>query len=414
MNEYITDFKPEKPYLYDVNDNIVDDKRNFTILKRTVYKYFSRSRNKIKRTKAYLIHCNICGGEYIVPEASIIKGIGCGVCKGSIVQKGINDIATTAPWMMRLLANIEDGYTHTFKSHDKILFKCPHCGRINKKKKPVYQIAESKHVPCICHDGISSNEKFFYNMLEQTGVKFAYQFSPEWCFFLFNNKKRKGIYDFSFYINDKKYILEIDGEQHTNKNSMFSMTLEERIEIDRKKDKLANENGYSVIRINCHKSYKHDQLKNDAIEKLGNILDLTNINWSKCFENATTSLLVKACKLKKDNPNLTTGQIAKIMNMTSNGILNYLKVGAKIGLCDYDPKEESVKSQYTSIGNYNVYKDGELLCENKDIKYLENNSVSIFGFNVSKSTIYCEILGKRKTKLHDFVFKNTTNLQLEV
>ena len=60
----------------------------------------------------YKCKCSICGHETVKIERKMKKGVGCGVCSGAIFKKGINDIATTAPWMVEWLKNKEDAYNY--------------------------------------------------------------------------------------------------------------------------------------------------------------------------------------------------------------------------------------------------------------------------------------------------------------
>ena len=43
-----------------------------------------------------------------------------------------------------------------------------------------------------------------------------------------------------------------------------------------------------------------------------------------------------ACNYKKDNPNLTTTKRGELMGFNYNTIRNWLKIGTKLGWCEYN------------------------------------------------------------------------------
>jgi very-short-patch-repair endonuclease len=67
------------------------------------------------------------------------------------------------------------------------------------------------------------------------------QFKRDWC-------KNKQHLPFDFCIPEFNIIIELDGRQHFDQVSNWS-TPEEQFANDKYKEKCANENGYSVIRI---------------------------------------------------------------------------------------------------------------------------------------------------------------------
>lgn len=73
-----------------------DKKRDMIILER---EYQNRGK---KRLKYYKYHCNVCTYENHIEESSLLKGSGCTLCSGKDVVEGINDIATTDPWMIEI------------------------------------------------------------------------------------------------------------------------------------------------------------------------------------------------------------------------------------------------------------------------------------------------------------------------
>jgi len=59
--------------------------------------------------KWYKYTCNKCSWtDGWMDEHCLLKGVGCPCCRGLIVVEGINDIPTTAPWMVKLFQGGHD------------------------------------------------------------------------------------------------------------------------------------------------------------------------------------------------------------------------------------------------------------------------------------------------------------------
>jgi very-short-patch-repair endonuclease len=80
-----------------------------------------------------------------------------------------------------------------------------------------------------------------YSIVSEKYPQLLRQFKAEWCM-------RKQHLPFDFVLPDDKIIIELDGLQHFVQVSNWSSP-EEQLENDKYKEKCANENGYSVIRI---------------------------------------------------------------------------------------------------------------------------------------------------------------------
>jgi len=295
-----------------------------------------------KGWKYYKYTCNKCGWtEGWIEERNLLNDIGCSCCRGLTVVKGINDVATTKPWMIKYFKNIEDVYTHTYSSTEKVIMKCPYCGR--EKKISIY-VLNSDKLSCICSDKNSYPQKFVCNMLEQLKVIFETEYSPNWCKYDVENKLKQGRYDFYIEVGEKKYIIESDGEQHKNEGSKSSnwKSLEIQQNIDNYKDKLAIENKIKVIRINCEESNLEFIKDNILKSKLVKIFDLTKINWNKCEEFALSNRVKEACDLW-NNDIKDTFKISKQMHLCRATIIKYLKKGSNLGWCNYNSKEEMIK-----------------------------------------------------------------------
>ena len=299
--------------------------------------------------KYYKYRCRKCKNEDWKNEDSMKNGSGCSVCCGNNkVLKGYNDIATTDPWMCDYIVNEEDWYKYSHCSEVYTLDKCPYCGE--EKNYQIKELYKRHKLPCICSDSIKYPEKFFYYFLKQVKVDFIWQYTKKYCNWIKDGKR----YDFYFELNNEEYIIEVHGEQHY-KNSFKNIgadTLEEVQQNDLVKYELAISNDIKPVNyivIDFRESTLEWGKEHILNSRLAEIFDLSNIDWLEC-ENLTLGNLVKeVCDywhkhndLNKECINTTT--VGEIFNLTKNTIGKYLKKGAKLGWCNYDPKEELKKN----------------------------------------------------------------------
>jgi len=398
-----------------IGTNFKDKKRDLTIIDRKIIK-----NKRDQNVKYYKYKCNKCGfdcgehyknGEYreeLWVKESTFKNAGCSCCRDSpqITVYGINSIEDTSPWMIKYFSNLEDTHKYTKCSHQSILTKCPYCGAEKEMKIEIIYALNS--VSCTCGDGKSYPEKFLINLLEQLSkiYKFdnlEYEYSPKWI-----KPKR---YDSYFKLKNKKYIIEMDGKLgHGNEiHSRDTKTIEDTIEIDNYKDKLAKEHNVKMIRIDAKES-KLEYIKNNIINSdLSKMFDLTNIDWNKCEEFALNNMVKIICEMKRDNPNMTTVNISEIMKLHPCTVNRYLNRGAKIGWCVYNPKEEMVKVAF-EMGKLNgkqveiFNKDGISLGIFPSCSELARQSKELFGIKLLQTGISEVCNGKNKTH-HGYIFK---------
>ena len=210
-------------------------------------------------------------------------------------------------------------------------------------------------------------------------------------------------------------IIEMDGGFHYVDNTISKQTKEERQLLDKHKDELANKHNIKVIRINCHYNM-HDRfeyVKNNVILALKNILNLEDVNWLQCNEFALSNLSKKACTIKKENPNFTTGQIAKILDVQYGTVANWLKQGSVLGLCKYDAEFE--KKNYTKLRiesskrtcskQVEIFKDDVSLGVFSSAAELSRKSEKLFGVKLLTSCISAVCTGKEKTS-KGYTFKH--------
>jgi len=315
--------------------------------------------------RAYEYKCPICGYIGIRLESNFKAGQNCAVCFGhSAIMKGINDIATTDPWMIQWLSNKEDAYKYKSQSHSKILFKCIYCGCEKLRKIDHFY---SKKLGC-CNDGLSYPNKFIFSLLQQLNLTFKPEYKAKW-----SNSKR---YDFYFKYNNEKYIIEANGEQHYEK-SFYTMkngrTLEDEQENDRFKKELALQNDIkeeNYIIIDCRLS-NLDWIKNNILKSnLASQINLNAIDWLKCHEFACSNRVKEACDIWNTYNFEFATDLGKTMNISGSTAQKYLKMGNRLNWCNYD-------SEKANINKYKKATEINKLINSKAVICLETKQVYI-------------------------------------
>lgn len=380
-----------------IGTNFKDKKRNITITDRE-YRQKERvdklGRKSIANEKWYNYRCNKCSYEGWIIESSLLEGSGCACCCSNphVVIKGINDIATTHSHLIKYFKNIEDAYTYTYASHKKVWVVCPDCGF--EKEMKISDIYKQGIACPRCSSGIKYPEKIMFNILEQLGINFQTQLSKTTFDWIIGDKR----YDFYFELNNKQYIIETHGKQHYE-----DCTWNKKEDVqsnDRFKQQLALQNGINpknYIVINCKESTLK-WIKPYIFESyLSEIFDLSVVDWVKCEEFATISLMKQAWDLKKNNDRLTTLEIGNILGLTPHTISKYLAVGNKLNYCDY-------RSGQRNTIPIAIYKDKSLIGLFQNAQDIEDVSETVLGFKLLKNGI---LLGKNtNTEYKGLTFKD--------
>ena len=127
-----------------------------------------------------------------------------------------------------------------FKSStDKYWFNCDTCS--HQFNSILNNITGKKSWCPIC---VNKTEKKIYEQLLQSYPNIISQFRADWC----KSQITSRILPFDFVLEEQKIIIELDGNQHFVQVRNWK-TPEEQFENDQYKEKCANENGYSIIRI---------------------------------------------------------------------------------------------------------------------------------------------------------------------
>ena len=408
--------KITKEFKVEIGQIFKDNKRNLIIIDR---EYKQSMYYKNTQLKYYKYKCNKCKyDEGWIEEKDLLHGQGCGCCNGKVVVKGINDISTTNPEMVKYFANIEDSYNYTYSSGERINFKCPNCGF--EKEMIISNLYKFKFSCPNCSDGVSYPEKFIYNLLKQ--LKENNQLKDfVWQYTKINNKWVDSYrYDFYFKKDNEEYIIETHGEQHYRKCTNFKLSLEEEQENDKNKYELAIDNGIkdeNYIVIDCRKSDLNFIKNNILHSKLNELFNLRDIDWIKIGQDCETSLVKEVCEYwhlhnEINNEDLTTGDLGKIFKLNYSTIRNYLKKGNSLDWCGYDTKEEIMKnknrmkfkSEEIRSKKIEVFKDGISLGVFPSIKILSQKSEKIFGIKLIRRYI-SEVANNKQQQYKGFTFK---------
>lgn len=305
--------------------------------------------------------CLKCNYEWdMKPSKIYYKGNACPVCNKSVLKVGINDFWTTNPDIAKLLLNPQDGYENTSSSSKKVDWKCPDCNSIIKNKRINYVLFYRLSCP-YCADGISYPMKFVISALKQLKVNFDTEVTFKNWTFPFKGYNYEPRYDIVF----DKYIIEVDGGLHKRVYKSSTKSLDDIKYIDAMKDKLARDNNYELIRIDCCES-NMDYIKNNITNSDLNILfDLSKVDWTECHKYAISSKVKEVCDYWNRLESPSVNKVVADLKLPRSTVQRWLKKGASAGMCNYDPYEERIKrNKYSKT---KLYK--KVVCLNTHIVY---------------------------------------------
>jgi very-short-patch-repair endonuclease len=192
---------------------------------------YSKVEYKIVYEKV-IITCKEHGDFEQTPNGHL-NGLGCFKCGHKMFILSNNDFINRAKEIHG------DKYDYSKveynKMNEKIIITCKEHGDF--EQTPSNHITHKQGCP-YC---INKTEFILYDALEQIYPTLIYQFKQEWC-------KNIHCLPFDFCIPDHNIIIELDGRQHFIQVRNW-ISPEETFENDLFKEKCANEQGYSVIRI---------------------------------------------------------------------------------------------------------------------------------------------------------------------
>lgn len=180
-------------------------------------------------------------------------------------------------------------------------------------------------------------KNFFANVLRQLSVDFIRQFKID-----------KYRYDFKFVYKSKKYLIETDGGLGHGHRLICKNKDNDEI-----KNKLAVASGFILIRIDC--DYGDDRLnyiKESIIKTVGDLFDLTNIDWNLCHKKAVKSLYYEVIECYKNDTKYAK-EIAKKLGISFGTVIKYLRSAMDVGLLE---KEIIYKQRYDGLEDPSQYR----------------------------------------------------------
>jgi len=269
-----------------------------------------------------------------------------------VIAKGINDIPTTAPWMVKFFpGGKEEASNYTKASSKEFTPICPDCGRLLDHKMTPHKIYSRHKIPCPCHDGISMPNKMIRNIMEQSlRLGMITFYDKEYVAHDKTGVRRK--FDIIFTALDgAQYFVEMDGGYHgeiIKKHRKTPTVIPESLFVhDLLKDELAETLNIKMIRIDCYRSEIEYIKKNLYNSELSNVIDLDKIDWMEVEDFCFNNLMRKVCDYKNQNPNKFASEIAEVFNLETQTIRKYLKRGVRLNLCEYEPENEAKRANTT-------------------------------------------------------------------
>lgn len=218
--------------------SVIDNIKNYQIINFTnkIYKVTKKS------SKEILIKCNVCKHTFTQRAYSITNGNGCKYCtKNSRILCSV--VECNHCYNKSFASSLKSNYLnepninprHIFKSSN---IKCSFICEFNHSfEATLNNISFNKWCP-FC---INKTEQKLFEQLSPSYASLEQQFKVEWC-------KNINYLPFDFVLEEYKLIIELDGPQHFKQISNWKSP-EETYDRDKYKEKCANDNGYSVIRL---------------------------------------------------------------------------------------------------------------------------------------------------------------------
>ena len=344
-----------------------------------------------KKTIFYKLKCQKCNCDFERDKYTAEKrDVGCPICSNRKIVPGVNDIATTDPWMIPYFqGGNEEAQLYCSGSQHSIYPKCPVCGRIKNTPMNICDLKRYKGFQCVCHDGKSFPNKFIYGLAEE--LKRTNQIET----FKEEYKIENKFYDMCF-INEKILIEMDSGLNHGNvikKHKPNKFIPGKTFINDMHKDTIAKDNNYKIIRIDCYKS-EFDYIKDNILtSELQLIFDLNIIDWNHILELCSTNLIKEVCDFKNKHPEYSASQIAPLFGLSDVSVRKYLKMGRTLGWCKYSHETEwnnylSRRTYYNAMPIYVLPDDDEE--EPKfypSMEDFERNSKNDYGVKIYRDTL---------------------------
>lgn len=372
---------PVHKQLFQIGDKIkCGTEKSATVLLITdVYKREDGTRPELSKYPLYYeCQCQFCGGKFWKRQYQFTES-GCPICNQYLVIPGINDIATTAPWMVDYFQGGEsEAQQYTHSSTTKITPKCPDCGKIWNKQISIANLYSSHGFKCTCADTISYPEKYITCLLDQLEYEYIRQASTYELKFECYNRH------YDFYIPDKSCIVETHGRQHYERGYGHYRSAYEEQQNDLYKQELAINNGIqNYITLDCRNS-RSQWIKSSVLtSELPRILHFSeeDIDWQKCASYASSNIAYDVCKYYMEN-DVTYIDIMHHFHIGKHAVQTYIQQGAENGWCKYIHN-----TSVTSCKPIDVYLNGKYVCTSPSAKLLSRESEKLFGIYLNSSRI---------------------------
>lgn len=320
-------------------------------------KIIAKSKDAFSNVALYKYVCLKCGCVNYTRKRTLDKKKNiCLVCLNRKVVCGINDIATTDPWMIPYFKNKDDAKKYHSGSSCSVDIICPDCGRYIGLRQ-IGSIKRNHSVKCICGDGNSYPEKFFTNVLEQLNLEYIKEYSPDWI-----KPKR-----FDFYIPKLNIIVEMDGRLGHGYEDSFGKSSKELKQVDIYKDTVAKQYGICVYRIDSRYSNK-GFLQQNILNTVGFISGISNINYEQADEFAQKNKV----KMVADYYNSTKGcslkDVCNKFHLYTCVANSYIQKCVKLGWISKELLERNKRS--------NCYKAN--IKNMKAVECIRDNKVIVF------------------------------------
>ena len=299
-------------------------------------------------------------------------------------------VGITHPELIEYFVNHEDAFQCPTYHTKRVDMRCPICG-FNKQQTVESLVSGGFSCPR-CSDGKSWAEKFMFNILEQLKVQFKNEITKK-----DNGFEWVGRYRYDFYIKceNKRFLVEMDG--HFHDGSAFH-EYKDIHAIDIEKDKLATENGFDIIRINCRYpdvTSRFKYIKNNILNSdLCTFLNMDCVDWDIANKNAINSYIKIASEFYNNGITSPT-KIGELLGLNRATARKYLKIATDIGWCNYITVDGK---SINSIKPIALYKDKEIVGVFINAYDLDRLSKETYGVHIDYRNIHAACNGTNRHK----------------
>lgn len=294
-------------YIYDIGETLIRREKTVTIVDRKTEIINN------KKFRYYEILCDNCQSKHWIVESQLKAGYGCPYCSKNSpkVFQGVNDIATTDPWMVKYFYNPNEAKKYRKTSKHKITTICPICHKIQPKQRPIKDIYKQCGCGCSCENKMSFAEMVICNLFDQFHIKYIKELSKRYFDWV-------GKYRYDFYLQDFNSIVEVHGIQHYKQTPLNNFNLSEQQKRDNIKLHNALNNGITnYFVIDCSDPSISNIIKNSKAIGLFDYLniniddvDISNLRYNKLMNE------IQKCKnIIQKNPDIKYADLMKQCNL---------------------------------------------------------------------------------------------------